>query len=119
MASDNPKTATPDTSSMLLHFNGNMTAALDRHRELMAKTMRTLQDEIADFVDRRLEHDRSAMARYRACADLADVLSANRAWANEFAKDYYEGSAKIGEALRSVMADAFTAPANGETRRVE
>jgi hypothetical protein len=90
--------------------------AAEHSRAYVEKSLRTIQNETLDLVNRRLDSNGSAIGEYQNCKDFADLLTLQHKWFADFNRDYYEAWWRFSEVTQHLLADGVTqAPDEADT----
>ena len=90
----------------LTKFNDTFETALNRSRAAFETGLKALQEESVQFMNRRMEHTSRTVEEAQRCRNALDLLAAQQKWAAEFARDYFEESARFGEVMQKWMREA-------------
>jgi hypothetical protein len=62
-----------------------------------ARNIRAWNEEMTQFVGRRLEHDGRTLTRLSRCADVAEAARVQQQWFSELADQYMEEGRRLAE----------------------
>lgn len=84
--------------------NGSFAKMIERNRSLMEKTLRATQEESLRFINRRLERNAKVLESLRDSQGLGGLIAAEQDWLVCAARDYVEGTEKLGGILLELAA---------------
>ena len=95
-----------------------MTEAAEKTRDYLEKSMRLMQDEFTELVNRRLDHNGATLNECQQCKDLSALISAQHKWFENFNRDYLDSWMHFNEAAQKLFADGLM-QANGLAKEVQ
>jgi hypothetical protein len=78
--------------------------AADHSRAYVEKSLRLLQNETLELVNRRIDNNGTAINEYRNCKDFADLMTAQHKWFSDLNRDYYDAWRRFGEATQRLVS---------------
>jgi len=87
--------------------------AAEQTHAYVEKSLHALQTEALELMNRRLDHNGTAITEYQSCRDLADLMSAQHKWFAEFNRDYYEAWLRFNQAAQRIISDSTSRAADG------
>jgi hypothetical protein len=82
--------------------------AADHSRAYVEKSLRTIQNETLELVNRRLDSNGTAISEYQNCKDFADLVNAQHKWFADLNRDYYDAWRRFSDVTQRLMADGMT-----------
>jgi hypothetical protein len=79
--------------------------AADQSRAYVEKSLRVLQGETLELVNRRIDNTGTAIHEYQNCRDFADLVTAQHKWFADLNRDYFDAWRRFGEATHRLMSD--------------
>lgn len=95
----NPNSFAPETITGL--FND----AADQSRAYVERSLRLLQNEALELMNRRIGNTGAIIQDYRHCKDFADLMTAQHKWFADLSRDYFDAWRRMGEATQRLMTD--------------
>ena len=86
-------------------FAGLFNEAADHSRAYVERSLRLLQNETLELMNRRIDNTGAAINDYRNCKDFADLMTAQHKWFADFSRDYFDAWRRLGEATHQLMAN--------------
>ena len=89
------------------------TDAAEHSRAYLEKSLRVAQQEALELLNRRLDHNGTAISQYQSCKDFADLMTAQHKWFTDLNRDYIDAWLRFNDAAQRIMSDGIAAANNG------
>jgi len=99
-------------------ITGLFNEAADHSRAYVERSLRLLQTETLELMNRRIDNTGAAIYDYRNCKDFADLVSAQHKWLADLSRDYFDAWLRLSEATQHLMSDR-TEELDEETDKME
>jgi hypothetical protein len=82
--------------------------AAEQSHAYFEKSLRAMQSEALELMNRRLDHNGTAIGEYQSCKDFADLMTAQHKWFVDLNRDYYDTWLRFSEATHRIMTDGLS-----------
>jgi hypothetical protein len=84
---------------------GPLTGTMERSREVVLNSLKTLQHEAIRLVDRRFERNNELLRECQSCRNLVDLMALQQRWLTGVSLDYYQGGMRLGRVMQEILAE--------------